>query len=784
MGDERRTTAQAEKSRTRRDQILDAAFSTFRPARLPRHRGRRHRGRGGHLQGRGLLPLPDQGGDLPRADADDRRPAGREGRPGRRRRDRADREGRGRPPLRARHLRRPPDDGPPPVPRRARARGAPSMPRRTSSTTASRGLIAGYLDEAVADGSIPPIDTAITGVAWFGALNEVVARWLLADDPGLLEDAYPTLRALLLRSVGVPEERIRAGAAGSARRRDGRRASWRRAPRRRTSRPRSTAARVAPAGGLRSATCRGRRPRPDRPLRGGSRAATWRPRSGCSRPRDGARGDRAGVGVEPDGAGAVRGRGRRLARAARHGRCRSARRRPGDGRHAGPGRSCSGASDSPAAGRRPTNEWATFGAGLAGAAGARVRAARRRRRPVTAVDGRRGGRSGERRSRRRWEQLAARARELAPAAGRAGRRARRSPPLAIVAEQPGSGGLGPASSACSRAPSAAADSTRSCSPGGSACARRWSWTRVNALRRLAAAGPGEHDLRVRPRRRHVPRRDARSGSPGPRAARSARRRSPARRRAARTPRRMPAWRPALLASDKDREEHAVVVAMLRDALGPIVERLRRGPGARRSWPCATCSTSSRRIEGTLRDETGILALAERLHPTPAVGGEPRERGARPDRRARGLRPRLVRGAGRLAGRRRRRRADGRPALRRWWRGQRADALRGLRHRRRLRSRPGMGGIADEAAPGRLGPRAAGGRRPMTDIVAAARLRRRAGPGRASRDAVVCPGLALDAARAGPAAHPAIARPRPARRAQRRLLRPGHGQGRRGGRWRS
>ncbi len=74
-------------------------------------------------------------------------------------------------------------------------------------------LIAGYLDEAVRDSSIPPIDTTITGVAWFGALNEVVARWLLADEPGHLEDSYPTLRALLLRSVGVPEERIASGSA-------------------------------------------------------------------------------------------------------------------------------------------------------------------------------------------------------------------------------------------------------------------------------------------------------------------------------------------------------------------------------------------------------------------------------------------------------------------------------------------------------------------------------------------------------------------------------------------
>ena len=60
-------------------------------------------------------------------------------------------------------------------------------------------LIQGYLDEAVAAGAIPPMDTRITSIAWFGALNEVVGRWLLADRPGRLEDAYPTLRAVLLR---------------------------------------------------------------------------------------------------------------------------------------------------------------------------------------------------------------------------------------------------------------------------------------------------------------------------------------------------------------------------------------------------------------------------------------------------------------------------------------------------------------------------------------------------------------------------------------------------------
>ena len=74
-------------------------------------------------------------------------------------------------------------------------------------------MIAGYLDEAVASGAIPPIDTALTGVAWFGAINEVVARWLLVDDAPPLDATYPALRALLLRSVGTAEARIGGNSA-------------------------------------------------------------------------------------------------------------------------------------------------------------------------------------------------------------------------------------------------------------------------------------------------------------------------------------------------------------------------------------------------------------------------------------------------------------------------------------------------------------------------------------------------------------------------------------------
>jgi AcrR family transcriptional regulator len=73
------------------------------------------------------------------------------------------------------------------------------------------GMIRGYLEEAQKAGVIPELDAETTARAWFGALNEIVSRWLLDEKPGRLEDSYPVLRAVLLRSVGVPEERIVAG---------------------------------------------------------------------------------------------------------------------------------------------------------------------------------------------------------------------------------------------------------------------------------------------------------------------------------------------------------------------------------------------------------------------------------------------------------------------------------------------------------------------------------------------------------------------------------------------
>jgi AcrR family transcriptional regulator len=65
-------------------------------------------------------------------------------------------------------------------------------------------LIRMHLDQAVARGAIPPLDTATAATAWFGAINEVVTHWALSERPGRLEDAYPTVRALLLRGIQAP----------------------------------------------------------------------------------------------------------------------------------------------------------------------------------------------------------------------------------------------------------------------------------------------------------------------------------------------------------------------------------------------------------------------------------------------------------------------------------------------------------------------------------------------------------------------------------------------------
>ncbi len=79
----------------------------------------------------------------------------------------------------------------------------------------------------------------------------------------------------------------------------------------------------------------------------------------------------------------------------------------------------------------------------------------------------------------------------------------------------------------------------------------------------------------------------------------------------------------LFASEKEREEHAVVVRTIRRQLAPVSERIEVAPRPavlqlRHVQHLVT------EISGTLREERGLLALAGLLHPTPAVGGEPRD----------------------------------------------------------------------------------------------------------------------------------------------------------------
>lgn len=80
---------------------------------------------------------------------------------------------------------------------------------------------------------------------------------------------------------------------------------------------------------------------------------------------------------------------------------------------------------------------------------------------------------------------------------------------------------------------------------------------------------------------------------------------------------------ALLASEKDREEHAIVVAAIRDELAHLADELVVAPEPE-VMRLRFVQHLVTEISGTLTEANGLLALAGRLHPTPAVGGEPRD----------------------------------------------------------------------------------------------------------------------------------------------------------------
>ncbi len=79
----------------------------------------------------------------------------------------------------------------------------------------------------------------------------------------------------------------------------------------------------------------------------------------------------------------------------------------------------------------------------------------------------------------------------------------------------------------------------------------------------------------------------------------------------------------LLVSRKDRHEHALVVEAIRAALRPLCRRLTI-PDEPQVISIANVHHLATPITGVLADGHSALDVAARLHPTPAVGGTPRE----------------------------------------------------------------------------------------------------------------------------------------------------------------
>ena len=79
----------------------------------------------------------------------------------------------------------------------------------------------------------------------------------------------------------------------------------------------------------------------------------------------------------------------------------------------------------------------------------------------------------------------------------------------------------------------------------------------------------------------------------------------------------------LLDTPKEQIEHAHVVDAIRESLAPLVTDMHVAsqPGLCRLSNIQHIQTV---IEGRLADEAGILSVVEALHPTPALGGRPRQ----------------------------------------------------------------------------------------------------------------------------------------------------------------
>ena len=81
----------------------------------------------------------------------------------------------------------------------------------------------------------------------------------------------------------------------------------------------------------------------------------------------------------------------------------------------------------------------------------------------------------------------------------------------------------------------------------------------------------------------------------------------------------------LLASEKDHREHAVTLEFVMDMLGPFCRELSTPDGTTLHRTASMWHLGTR-VEGVLKSEDmpSAVGLAALLHPTPAVGGSPRE----------------------------------------------------------------------------------------------------------------------------------------------------------------
>ncbi|MDQ3227584.1 MAG: isochorismate synthase [Chloroflexota bacterium] len=80
----------------------------------------------------------------------------------------------------------------------------------------------------------------------------------------------------------------------------------------------------------------------------------------------------------------------------------------------------------------------------------------------------------------------------------------------------------------------------------------------------------------------------------------------------------------LLASEKDREEHEIVVRSTMDALAEVCDEVTRLSGTPRVVTARAVQHLETPVSGTLSSAGHVLDLVERLHPTPAVGGHPQD----------------------------------------------------------------------------------------------------------------------------------------------------------------